>query len=299
MRRFMAMAAVAVVALVLAGCSVEPPAGTDGVVTDDWPAIGPATPFKPAAGTCHDDADSVGSVDSYRPVPCTEPHVSETVAVVSFTDPDVGLSQRPPEAGTAGEITAYRDCSTRVSAFIGGPWRRAAVAVNLVLPSQQAWAGGARWYRCDVVHTDVNTGQPLTHTGSAAGGLLSSGELTLGCYNPSKAGGSIRLTAVSCRQKHHAEFAGLWKAPTSMSFVQVNKDKNSSAEGCRVVIAVFAGLPLDANLQYRSGWIASNPTEHEWARGERGVRCLLWVDDRSLTRSLADAGPSALPILYR
>jgi hypothetical protein len=299
MRRFIAMTAAAAAVLVLAGCSVEPPEGTDGNLTNGWSAIAPAAPFKPAAGTCHEGVDSTGPLDSYHPIPCAELHDSETVAVATFTDPDVGLRNAVPTPDSDADVAAFRDCSKRVSAFLGGPWRRASMAVNVVLPTQQAWSGGARWYRCDIVHTDVNTGRPVSHAGTAAGGLLRSGDLALGCYNASVTGGSGRLSEVPCRRRHHAEFAGLWKAPTAMTYAQVNDDKDSAAGGCRPVIAVFADLPIDPNLQYRSGWIASNPTEREWARGERGVRCFLWVDDRWLTRTMAGAGPSALPIRFR
>jgi hypothetical protein len=299
MRRFIAMTVAASAALLLAGCSVDPPEGTDGDLTDGWSAIGTATPFKPAAGTCHEDVANAGPLDDYRPVPCTDLHTSETVAVVTFTDPDAGRSHWPPPVGTDEEVAAYQDCSKRVSAFVGGPWRRASVAVNVVLPTQEAWTGGARWYRCDIVHTDLNTGRPVTHEGTAADGLIGAAELTLGCYNAATKAGSVALTAMSCRQPHHAEFAGLWRAPASMSFARVNDDRQATTDGCRPVIAVFADLPIDSNLQYRSGWIASNPTETEWRRGERGVRCFLWVHDRTLTRSMQNAGPSGLPIQYR
>jgi hypothetical protein len=43
-------------------------------------------------------------------------------------------------------------------------------------------------------------------------------------------------------------------------------------------------------------WISYHPTRTEWQQGERRVRCFLWFSDRKVTRSLAGAGPSALPV---
>jgi hypothetical protein len=49
-------------------------------------------------------------------------------------------------------------------------------------------------------------------------------------------------------------------------------------------------------MQYRSGWISYNPTRTEWMAGERRVRCFIYFAKRTLTRSLKDAGPDALPV---
>jgi hypothetical protein len=51
-------------------------------------------------------------------------------------------------------------------------------------------------------------------------------------------------------------------------------------------------------MQYRTGWISYNPTETEWAQGERGVRCFLWFNDKQVSRSLKGVGTAGLPIRY-
>jgi hypothetical protein len=56
------------------------------------------------------------------------------------------------------------------------------------------------------------------------------------------------------------------------------------------------GVPDDEDVQFRAGWISYHPTRTEWQQGERRVRCFLWFSDRKVTRSLAGAGPSALPV---
>ncbi|MEJ3746698.1 septum formation family protein [Actinomycetes bacterium KLBMP 9797] len=65
--------------------------------------------------------------------------------------------------------------------------------------------------------------------------------------------------------------------------------------GCRGVVAAFAKVPNDAKLGYRAGTIYYGPDRDEWTRGDRGVRCFLWVD-RDVKRSMRNAGPTALPV---
>lgn len=103
------------------------------------------------------------------------------------------------------------------------------------------------------------------------------------------------MAAVACTKSHAAEFAGLWTAP-DIPYAEQVSDRVRSAAGCRSAIATFTGVPDDDDVQYRTGWISYNPTRTEWQQGERRVRCFLWFRDGKLTRSLAGAGPSALPV---
>jgi hypothetical protein len=49
-------------------------------------------------------------------------------------------------------------------------------------------------------------------------------------------------------------------------------------------------------MKYRTGTTFRPPSAEGWQRGDRGVRCFLWSSDKDLTRSLKQAGRSALPI---
>ncbi|MEU8235965.1 septum formation family protein [Actinoplanes sp. NPDC048967] len=283
--------AVLLAVLLTAGCSGAPPDGTDGDLTDDWRTPSSPAPFRPATGECHEMLAATAALDDYRPVDCAELHVSETFHVGTAADADV-----VPAAGTAGARAAFQECSTRAAGFLGGPWRTARVAVQVVWPTKAAWSGGARWFRCDVTTADLDGQSRTSRTGSLAGELAGASPLKLGCFNPTVDGETVTtMRPVPCEERHRAEFAGLWKAP-EITYAALESGTERSAAGCRGVIAKFAKLPDDSDMQYRTGWISYNPTRTEWLSGERRVRCFVYFAKRTFTRSLKGAGPSVLPV---
>ncbi|GAB1693031.1 septum formation family protein [Krasilnikovia sp. M28-CT-15] len=290
MRRWFTVAAAATVALVaVAGCTAG--TGTDGDLTGGWAMIGPAVPFRPASGVCHENLPADGSLETYRPVPCTELHLTETFAVRTAPDAPV-----PPTPGSAPSREAYEQCARQADAFLGGPWREAQIGVRVFWPSRAGWRGGARWYRCDVTEADADGLADRSRTGSLAGALRGASPLRLGCFEPRVNGDTVRAMApVACTKPHRAEFVGLWSAP-EVSYAALSDDRTGTARGCRSEIARYAGVPDDDEVQYRSGWISYQPSRTEWQLGERRVRCFLWFRDRKLTRSIRDAGPTVLPV---
>jgi hypothetical protein len=281
-RRWLAALAV----LALAGCSAQA-----GDLTSGWPVLGAATPFKPAVGACHETLDGAGPAGTYEPVVCSELHVSETFFVGTAPDAPV-----VPSEGSAPAKQAYATCAAKATGFLGGQWRSARIAVHLIWPSRAGWEGGARWFRCDVTEADLDTQDDASRTGSLAGALKGGSPLLLGCFNPKVDNDDVStMRPVACTTRHRAEFAGLWTAP-EISYAAQTKDRTRTAAGCRSAIAEYTGVPDDSDMQYRSGWISYNPTRAEWQRGERRVRCFLWFSDRTLTRSLKDAGPKVLPV---
>jgi hypothetical protein len=287
MRRTVALLAV----LLAAGCSAPPPPGTDGDLTDGWATPSTPAPFRPAPGRCHETLATTAPLDEYRPVDCAELHVSETFHVGTPADADVA-----PAAGTPGAKAAYRECSDAATGFLGAGWREARVAVQVVWPTRAGWAGGARWFRCDVTTADLDGQSRTSRTGSLAGELSHPSPLRLACFDPKVDGGTVTaMTAVPCTTAHRAEFAGLWNAP-DISYSKLESDTERSAAACRGTIARFAALPDDSDLQYRSGWISYNPTRSEWLSGERRVRCFIYFAERTFSRSLRNAGPGTLSI---
>jgi len=281
-------------ALLLAGvaaCAGPVPDGIDGDLTDGWATMPAAVGFRPAAGQCHESLVEVAAMDDHRPVDCAELHVAETFHVGDGPDEPV-----VPTGGSAAMHAAYAECAGRAVKFLGGPWRGSRIVVRAVWPSRAGWTGGARWFRCDVAQADLDGNSDTSRTGSLAGALGRSSPLRLTCFNPKVNADAVRtMTAVDCAKAHAAEFAGLWTAP-DVAYAEQIKDRARSAAGCRSTIAKFTGVPDDNNVQYRTGWISYNPTRTEWQQGERRVRCFLWFDGGKLTRSLAGAGPSALPV---
>jgi hypothetical protein len=287
-RRWPAIAIALVTALVTAGCSAETGGGD---ITSSWPMIAAASPFEPATGTCHETLETTGSAGTYLPMSCAELHVSETFRVAAAQDAPVA-----PSAGSAPARQAYAECAEHATTFLGGPWRDARLAVHVIWPSRQGWSGGARWFRCDLTETDLDAQHDKSRTGSLAGELKGTSALLLGCFTAKVSADDVRtMTAVGCTVKHTAEYVGTWTAP-DIPYAEQTSDRTRTAVGCRSVIAGYTGVPDDADIQFRSGWISYNPTRIQWQQGERRVRCFLWFSDRTLTRSLKGAGPSALPV---
>jgi hypothetical protein len=295
MRRWIVAAAgMAAVLVLAAGCTTNPP-GTDGDLTNGWSLTGEPVPFKPAAHACHEDLGRTGALSDYAPVDCAGVHVSETYHLGTVTDAGAGADDVPDDGSTAAR-TAYRECSDAASDFVDGPWRTGRIGVNVVWPSREAWAGGARWFRCDLTEVDLDGRTQAGREGSLTGSLAGRAPLRLGCFNPTVKGASVEtMKPVACGTRHRAEFAGVWTAPDG-SYAKQAADVTRTARGCRSAIARFARVPDNEDMKYRSGWISYNPTPAQWKQGERGVRCFLWFSDRRLTRSLKNAGTSGLPV---
>jgi hypothetical protein len=166
----------------------------------------------------------------------------------------------------------------------------------VVWPTKAGWSGGARWFRCDVTTADLDGQSRTSRTGSLAGELAGPSPLKLGCFNPTVDGETVTtMRPAACDRAHRAEFAGLWKAP-EITYAALESGTERSAAGCRGVIAAFAKVPDDSDMQYRTGWISYNPTRTEWLAGERRVRCFVYFAKRTFTRSLKGAGPAVLPV---
>jgi hypothetical protein len=292
MRRAMTTLVAALVAgAVLVGCAAD---GLDGDLTDDWPALPAAGAFTPAAGVCQvADFTPAVALDGYEPVGCDLPHRVEAVHVGTFTVDRA----TPPALGSAELRTAFADCDTRASGYVGDNWRAGRLRLAVALPTEPGWAAGSRWYRCDL--TELTTveaaAQVVTRTGSLRDALKGPSALRLGCQ---RTGGGSRvqtLTPVDCGTPHDAEFVGVWAAP-ERPYPTKEADWAPLYTGCNSVLARYVGVPDDATLRFRSGMVVRPPGAGRWAVGDRGVRCYLWLSDRTVTASLKGAGPAGLPV---
>ncbi len=295
--RFVVVLAVALL-MVLTGCGV--PAGLDGSITDDWPAVAAPTGFTPEAGTCHAGGfTETGARSAYEQVDCDESHRTETISVGRFTD---GTAV-PPAKGSAEAKTAYADCNTTADAYVGGPWHTAQLWLGVVQPTVAAWAGGARWYRCELLQISSieDDGDLVARAGSLKGALSSpSSPLRLTCYGVvvDSKGAIDTMPSAPCSGAHNAEFVGVWTSP-EVGYPRTDADWAVFHRGCRGLIAAFAGVPNDKNLEFRTGVVSLPGGEDVWASGDRTVRCYLWVDGAKFTGSLKGRGEKALPIQYK
>jgi putative regulator of septum formation len=285
MRRWPALIGVAVT-LSVAGCT-EPPPDTDGALTDDWGRMPVARQFRPADHTCHDAVHETTNPDTYAPIPCAGRHVAETFFV--------GDLPAQAESRTA-RTQAYAACSWRASTFAGADWHTGWLALQTVLPGTDAWAGGARWFRCDLGELDPDRGGTVQRTGTLRRAMVTRGGLVMRCFNPVVADGDVgAMHPAACAATHTAEFAGLWQAPAG-AFGNLSTARIE--QGCDTVIAKFAAVPADKDLPSRTGWLGFPPGEQMWQLGDHSVQCFLWLNGEKMTGSYRKAGPAKLKIHY-
>ncbi|MEV4483819.1 septum formation family protein [Micromonospora coxensis] len=295
MRRYGTTVIVGLLAL-LASTGCRAPAGLDADLVDDWPALAAPQRFVPAAGVCQRGTQHIGYLGGYQPVDCARPHRAETLHVGTLT----GAHARPatpPASGSAARRAAHTECDRAVHRALGGDWRAGRLDLVVVLPSPEAWTGGARWFRCDLSEVrGLDAPGAVPRTGSLRGALTGDGDLRLRCFNPRMADGAVAaMVPVACTARHHAEFVGVWPAE-GVSHAQLNRGDERVHQGCLRLIARYTGVPDDRTMRFRAGSIFYHPRERQWRDGNRGVQCFLWLDDRTLTRSLKGAGARGLPL---
>ncbi|MDG4804305.1 septum formation family protein [Micromonospora sp. WMMD980] len=290
------LVATVVTGVLLAGCASS--GGLDGDLGDDWAAMPPAGPFSPAAGVCQvaDFTPTVG-LPAYAPVGCDLPHRVETVHVGAFT-----VDRPTPPALASPEMRgAFSECDTRARGYVGDDWRAGRLRLAVAVPTDTGWTAGSRWYRCDL--TELNTVEAaavvVTRTGSLRDALKPPSPLRLGCQRTGQDRGRVqRLTPVDCAVAHDAEFAGVWVAPDH-PYPKKPADWAPLYAGCFAAVARFSGVPADGSLRYRSDVVVRPPAAGRWGVGDRGVRCYLWLSDRTVTGSLKASGPARLPVRTR
>jgi hypothetical protein len=283
--------------LVLAGCGR--PAGVDGLLMDDWAPLGQPQVFSPPSGACHStDFAPTARLSAFSPVDCSASHQLETVHVGTFAGADAERAA-PPAAGSADLRTAFGECDTKATGYLGAEWRIGRLWLGVSVPSEAAWTGGARWFRCDMVELSSveDNGKVVSREASLRGALKDPSPLRLGCYLATliKAKDIESMPTSDCAKAHNTEFVGTWQAG-DIAYPAQDRDWLPFYAGCRSQIASFVGVPDDGDLRYRAGVVTVPAGAQEWQAGNHGVRCYLWLSDRTLTASLRGAGPAALPI---
>lgn len=287
----------ALAATALSGCGNPP--GIDGELADDWRPVSAPTSFAPAAGSCHEAGfAATATLALYNPVDCSAGHRTETVHVGTFADA-AAAGTAPPAKGSAELRAAFAECDTKATEYVGGPWRTARLWLGVALPSAEAWAGGARWFRCDMteVTTIEDSGETADRTASLKGVLAAPSPLALTCYavRLDKEGAIDTMPPADCAKPHNAEFAGVWNAPDG-GYPKRDADWDRFHDACRKVIAGYAGVPADDQVRFRAGVVSLPAAEEQWQSGNRGVRCYLWISERPLTASVKGGGDKALPV---
>jgi hypothetical protein len=124
--------------------------------------------------------------------------------------------------------------------------------------------------------------QAAERTGSLRGELTHPSPRAHGCFNEDQ---YEILAPVACTKPHRFEYVGNWTAPDG-KYETVDRDQNPVHGHCRDVVAAYTKGTSSAKLARGAGTTYRLPSPEAWERGDRGVRCFYWSDDRDLTRSL-------------
>lgn len=298
-RKLSGVVALAVAVGALSACAK--PAGVDGNLTNGWPRLPEAKISVPDAGACYSisGGDPSDVTKWPEPVKCDASHNVETMFVGTFTGAD-GDRTTPPPVGSPGRRKAYEECAEKSKEFLGDDWRIGRVELFLVIPIATHWEAGARWFRCDVVeYKDLEDYDVVVRTTSAKGALAAGGPARLGCLTITTGADKRidKMLPADCNTVHNGEFAGLFVAPDTAYPADTPTREAQNLNGCRPIVAAYAGIPDDTNFRYRTGQIASGFAKADWELGNRGVRCYIWPG-KNVSTSLKGVGPAGLPINY-
>ncbi len=274
MRRSWALALAVGTVLMLSGC--DRVVGTDGDLTNNWPAMPKAVTPTPQVGVCYPTGfDTTWYGDFSGAVDCTAGyHRIETVYVGSFSGADADRSA-PPLGGSASRKAAYQQCQQAADTYLGGAWQDGRIGLGLVLPDDKAWTGGARWYRCDVVaYTDSNFETEIT-SGTVKDGLRGNRPLAVTCLilKFDGKGYPTQFSDTPCAQSHNTEYIGLYTAPDAPYPSSDDARHKLSRDGCERQLSNFLGYNGGTPYSNYIGYLPGGFDEDQWNLGDRTERC--------------------------
>jgi len=272
---------VLVATLALAGCGGLP-SGVDGNLTNDWSAMPQPKIAVPVAGVCYVDRYVHVWVGDFTTVDCADMHQVETAFVGTFTGADAERSAAPATDSPAMPA-AYAQCQKGASDYLGGDWHTADVWLGLVVPSNAAWQGGARWFRCDMIHRSDPFATSIVDHGSVKGDLAGARSAAYGCLTTTE-DKDRRITAAKpadCASPHSAEFAGLYTAP-DVPYPSETTGTTMLERGCQGVVATFLGFQNPSQWTSSTvGWWGLGWDEDQWKLGDRVTQCFAYAYTKS------------------
>lgn len=207
----------ALVVGLLAGCATPGPESGPSVTTAT--GLAPRSP-DPQVGECRGLISREiirASSDVRPPLPCDQPHGSETVFVGELPPAVASLSHRAADELTNDSETLrplLDRCDEEYERYVGvsriGPdsVRVSNLSRAFFIPSADDWAQGARWLRCDAVTEPLN-GQPNRETTERLRGILNQDPLPpawRACYRDVTPPPQLRFDFfTSCDQPHAGE----------------------------------------------------------------------------------------------
>jgi Septum formation len=275
-------------------------AQSDRRASDARAATPSPTPAAPVSkvGNCYLNVIAISFPSSDLPMDCAKPHRAETFHVGTFTGENASRSN-PPPMGSPALRSAFDACDPVAKRLVGGDWRGGRLSIQVVVPGPPSWTGGSRWYRCDIFELDALEGgthrqNPQDHaierTGSLRGALTRRLPLVYTCFNEDK---FEILRQIACNKPHRFEFVGIWTAP-ELRYEDLEGSSGQFLKSCWAAIGTYIGASKKVDMSDYIGVTYRPPSLEAWGRGDRGIKCFLWSDDRNLTRSVKGAGLRAL-----
>jgi len=259
LRRGLPGAAVAL-ALVASGCSDN---GTEkGPDAEELPRLGVCRVLTPEdVAKPSNDSDAVD---------CAESHTAETYAVGSLPDRFDDVAWDSTDLGAF----AYKTCATAFMKFIGAD---ESLVMRTVLnwawfrPTEESWANGARWYRCDVVGGGEQSAAYVDLPPSTEGLLLGRpDDRWLVCATGDAVSNSPKIP---CSEKHD------WRAVTT---IKLGEDEDRfpgdrlvevrTRDFCSDSVGAWLNYPVTYDFGYT--WFH----EAEWSAGNRRSVCWAKTD---------------------
>ncbi len=231
------------------------------------------TETMPRLGACRvlTPADVAAPSNATAPVDCAEEHTAETFAVGALPEEFAEVDYDDRELGAF----AYRTCAQEFMSFVGADESlvmRTVLSWAWFRPSEDAWADGARWYRCDVVGGGEQSASYVALPTSAKGILLGKpDDQWLVCADGESVSGAPKIP---CSEPHN------WRAVTTIKLGQPDDDypgdrvvQVRTRDFCSDSVGAWLNYPVTYDFGYT--WFH----EAEWEAGNR--RSVCWAATES------------------
>ncbi|GAA2610944.1 hypothetical protein GCM10010399_47280 [Dactylosporangium fulvum] len=293
-KRFALVTAALAAVLVTGACAA--PDGADRDLVDDWVMLGEAKVPEPVGGDCWTtdlaQLDAVlASPSRVVQMPCDFQHAFETVHVGHFTG-NLADGSTPP---ALEEMTAaYTECDDAAKSYLGAAWQAGRTHLLIVPPTKAQWAGGARFFRCDVGALRTEAGYLEPRKTTLKDSLKAGGELLLGCGTQVGVNADTwdDITPTACTAPHDVEFVGAVESKAQTYPADDKSYESAFADRCEQALLNYTGMtPSHFGKQrslYFGYWMTAG--QQEWKAGNRTARCYAMLDKKKISRSLKGAG---------
>ena len=295
-RRLVTAVAPLAAVVMLAGCTT--PAGVDKNLVDEWAMLAAPKVPSPPLGACYDstvpffETDTLTIFSFTAVANCTTAHISETFYVGELNGPAANGSS-PPKGADLKD--AWSKCNTEAQTFLGGDYHDGRLELVVLPPSTTQWAGGGRYFRCDLAEVQSDAGKPVSRTSSLKGGLTGDKPIALTCAQETyEADGKTweDYEPTACTATHNMEYVGTYTSGDRAFPKNADERRAAMRTGCEALGAKFLGMTqsaLDNHQEVGIGfWMVD---EENWLRGNRTARCYAMLyDKKSTVRSLKGLG---------